>query len=373
MRLSRTKVYKTTRIQKEDLSTIELLEHSGYVRKVGNGQYVYLHMAQRVINKINQIIREELEDVGGLEIGLNQLQSADIWRATGRFDTYGSEMFRFQDRNGKDVVISGTNEELVTLTAGAEIKSHKDLPFMWFQTNNKFRDEIRPRNGLIRCKEFIMMDAYSFDKDQESMEQRYGEVRNAYIRILNRLGLTHRIETADSGEIGGSMSEEFIVDTSDGEIEVGHIFQLGTKYTNGLGVQYAGADNKLHDVVMGCYGIGVSRLFQVIADVNRIGNRLSFDETTTAYDTVVIVVNAKNEDQYDLAERLYLDYKADGESVLFDDRKMKIGKKLHEVELVGIHRQVLVGRDAAEGFYDVRYSNESEWTRFNGDAMASTG
>lgn len=361
MRLSKTRLYKTTRIEKENLSNIELLEHAGYVRQVGNGQYVYLNMAQRVINNINQIIREELSKVGGLEIGLNQLQSADIWKATGRFDAMGREMFRFQDRNGKDVVISGTNEELVTLTAGKEIKSHKDLGFLWFQTNNKFRDEIRPRGGLIRCKEFIMMDAYSFDKDQESMEKTYGEVREAYKRIFKRLGLTYRIEEADSGDIGGSMSEEFIVETSDGDIEIGHIFQLGTKYTSALGVQYAGADNKLHDVVMGCYGIGVSRLLQVMVDQSRVGNSLNFDYKTAAYQHVIVVANIKNEDQLNLAEELYQYYIDIGESVVIDDKKDKIGKKLHEADLLGYYHKVLVGRKASEGIYEHKYRADASW------------
>lgn len=363
MKLSKNKIYKTERIKEGSLTTIELLENAGYVRKMSNGLYVYMNLAQRVINNINRVISEEFEAIGICEIGLNQLQSADLWKETGRYDTYGKEMFKFKDRNESDMIISGTNEELVTAVAKEFITSYKDLSFTWFQTNNKFRDEIRCANGLIRCKEFIMMDAYSFNLNKEDLERTYDDIREAYKRIFNRLGLIYKIESADSGEIGGSISEEFIVDTVDGEVEIGHIFQLDDKYSTKLGVEYMDENNKMKSVMMGCYGIGVSRILQVLAESGRNDDYLNFNEEVSAYKYAIAIVDVKKEEQVKLATSVYDYLKSIGESVILDDRKYKIGKKLHELDTIGFANKILVGKGAINDTFEVKINGE--WVEKN--------
>ena len=366
MKLSKNKLYKMERINKDSLTTIELLETAGYVKKMSNGLYVYLNLAQRVINNINRVIREEFDEIGMAEIGLNQLQTSELWKKTGRYDDYGKEMFKFKDRNDNDMIISGTNEELVTGVAKEFITSYKDLSFSWFQTNNKFRDEIRCSNGLIRCKEFVMMDAYSFNLDKEDLEKTYSEVREAYKRIFDRIGLKgkYKIVTADSGDIGGSLSEEFIVKTVDGDVEIGHIFQLDDKYTSKLDVKYMDEKNKMKTAMMGCYGIGVSRLLQILAETGREENYLNFYMETSAYTWAIAIVDVKKEEQVRLAESLYDWIKNSdehaGESVVLDDRKCKIGKKLHDMDTIGYSRKILVGKNASEYKFEVK-DFEGNW------------
>lgn len=358
MKLSKTKLYETERINDIETSTIDLLISSGYLRKMSNGLYCYMNLAQRCINNINNIIKEEFENIGCLEIGLNQLQSADSWKETGRYDTYGKEMFKFKDRSDNDVIISGTNEELVTSVAKNWVTSYKDLDFTWFQINNKFRDEIRCSNGLIRCKEFIMMDAYSFNKDKASLELTYNEVRECYKKIFDRLGLAYRIVKADSGEIGGSVSEEFVVDTKEGEIEIGHIFQLDDKYSSKLGVKYVDENNESKNVLMGCYGIGVSRLFQVLAESGRDDKFLYFDKNVSAYEYVVVVVDSKKEEQLKLGEEIYEFLKSKNKTVVLDDRKYKVGKKLFEADSIGYTKKILIGKKAIENKIEIKTNNE---------------
>lgn len=365
MKLSKTKLYNVERIKEGSLTTAELLESAGYIKKMSNGLYVYMNLGQRVINKLNYVIREEFEAIGMAEIGLNQLQTAELWKETGRYDDYGKEMFKFKDRSDNDMIISGTNEELVTSVAKDFITSYKDLSFTWFQTNNKFRDEIRCSNGLIRCKEFVMMDAYSFNLDKEDLEKTYNEVREAYKRIFDRVGLIgkYKVVAADSGEIGGSLSEEFIVDTVDGEVEIGHIFQLDDKYTSKIDVKYTGEDNKKKSVMMGCYGIGVSRLLQVLAEVNRTDNYLNFWTEVSAYKCVIAVVDVKKEEQLRLANSLYdwLVKEYGVGNVILDDRKCKIGKKLHEMDTIGYYKKILVGRKASELKFEVKDFETGNW------------
>jgi prolyl-tRNA synthetase len=371
MKLSKNKLYSVERVKDGHLTTTELLECAGYIKKMSNGLYVYLNLGQKVINNINKIVREEFEAIGMNEIGLNQLQTADLWRATGRYDDYGKEMFKFKDRSDNDMIISGTNEELVTAVAKDFITSYKDLSFTWFQTNNKFRDEIRCSNGLIRCKEFVMMDAYSFNLDKEDLEKTYNEVREAYKRIFDRIGLKdkYRIVGADSGEIGGSVSEEFIVDTVDGEVEIGHIFQLDDKYSSKLDVTYTDENNNKKTVIMGCYGIGISRLLQVLAEVNRDGNYLNFYSEVSAYQFAIAVVDVKKEEQLKWAEAWYksLTDEYGVGSVVLDDRKCKIGKKLHEMDTLGYAVKVLIGKKASEYKHEIKRWSSDDWKETDGD------
>ncbi len=353
------------KVGKEKLSTADLLERTGYIKQVSSGLFVQMHFMKLVMNNIEKIVREELNKISALEIGLNQLQGAEVWKQTGRYNDYGAEMFKLKDRSDKEMVFTGTNEELVTVVAREYVESYRDLSFTFYQINNKFRDEIRCNTGLIRCKEFLMMDAYSFHANKEELEARYNEIKKCYIAIFDRLKLKYRIETADSGEIGGSVSEEFIVETSDGDIEIGHIFQLDTKYSSKLEAQFIDEKGDKQDIVMGCYGIGISRLAQVLADLNRDGNYLNWDGAVSAYKYVIVVADTRNEEQMKVAEEMYRDISSQGLSVYLDDRNVRIGEKLAEADLLGITNKILIGKNINEKEYERKFRSDSSWEKIS--------
>jgi len=364
MKLSKTKLYNLQKFDKNiKLTTTELLEKSGYIKQVQSGLFVQMHLMRLVLNNVEQVVKQHLNAIDCMEIGLNQLQSADIWKETGRYETYGAEMFKLQDRSDKEMVFTGTNEELVTTIAKTYVESHKDLPFTFYQINNKFRDEIRCNTGLIRCKEFSMMDAYSFHTTKEDLQARYNEVRNCYIAIFDTLQLKYKIVSADSGEIGGSLSEEFVVETSDGEIEIGHIFQLDTKYSSQLKAKYVDTNNQKQDIVMGCYGIGISRLAQVLADAGRIENCLNWSPDITPYDSVIIVADIKSEVQLNFALNLYLEQKQRGVRVYLDDRNNRIGEKLNEADIIGVCNKYLIGKNILHGYYEMKDKSNESWAQ----------
>ncbi len=363
MKLSETKIYNMSRVGKEIISTTDLLEKSGYIKQVQSGLFVQMNLMKRVVNNIENIVKDELEKLGCLEIGLNQLQSADIWKQTGRYDTYGSEMFKLKDRSDKEMVFTGTNEELVTLVAKNYVTSYRDLSFTFYQICNKFRDEIRCNTGLIRCKEFSMMDAYSFHENKEQLNTHYDKVRECYKRIFDRLGLKYKIEVADAGEIGGSVSEEFVITTSDGDIEVGHIFQLDTKYSSKMEANYIDRNNVKQDIVMGCYGIGITRLAQVLADVGRSGNYFNFSDQVSAYKYGIIIANVNDEKQKEIGEKLYKNLVSQGISVYLDDRDLRIGEKLNEIDTLGIANKILVGKNVADDIYEEKKHSSENWVK----------
>lgn len=363
MKLSNTKLYKIERFNKQTLTTAELLEKSGYIKQIQSGLFVQMNLMKRVVNNIEKVIKEELDKIGCLEIALNQLQSADIWKLTGRYDTYGSEMLKLKDRNNNEMIFTGTNEELVSLVAKDYINSYRDLSFTFYQINNKFRDEIRCNTGLIRCKEFSMMDAYSFHENKTQLEDYYSLMRQCYINIFDRLGLKYTIDKADSGEIGGSISEEFVIQTSDGLIEVGHIFQLDTKYSSKLEVKYVDKENNKQDVYMGCYGIGITRLAQVLADVGRIDNCFNFSNHISAYQYGIIIANVNDSKQKEVAEKIYLDYLNKGYSVYLDDRDIRIGEKLNEIDIIGTANKILIGKNVENNIIEIKQKSNDKWNQ----------
>jgi prolyl-tRNA synthetase len=361
MRLSNTKIYDIKKIGKDNLSTSDLLEKAGYIKQIQSGLFVQMNLMKRVINNIEKIVKDELEKVGCLEISLNQIQSSNLWKKTGRYDTYGAEMFKLKDRSDKEMIFTGTNEELVTHVVKEYVSSYKDLSFTFYQINNKFRDEIRCNGGLIRSKEFLMMDAYSFHRTKEELVEYYSIMRECYINILNKLGLNFSIVVADSGEIGGSKSEEFVITTSEGDIEVGHIFQLDTKYSEKMEATYADKDNTEKLIAMGCYGIGISRLAQVIADIGRIDNCFNFNENTSAYQYGIIIANVNNEKQKDAGLMFYRHLQLRGYSVYLDDRDIRIGQKLNEIDLIGTTNKILIGNKVENNLYEKKTLSNSIW------------
>lgn len=316
-------------------STESLLKKAGYIHQVSSGSYILLELGQRVVNKINYIIRQQLEIAGIGEISINQLQLQDSWQDTGRLETYGNELYQLTDRKGKKLLLSPTNEEMVTNLAKSTISSYRHLSKTVFTINNKFRDELRASNGLIRTKEFLMMDAYSFDETYQDLDNSYQNMREIFINILNQVGVQYRIESSNTGEVGGSYSEEFIATTSFGDIEIAHIFKLDDKYSNLLDAKFVGQDGMRHNLMMGCYGIGVTRLLQVIADQFRTATGLGWSNTTSAFDMAIIVVDINNEiHQQKILSIINENF---DKTILIDDRDISIGKKINDIELMGIN------------------------------------
>ena len=214
-----TALVPTLREEPSDTEVIshKLLVRAGMIRKVAGGVYTYLPLAFRVLQKINQIVREEMNRAGGQEVGLPIMQPRELWDQTGRWQLYGDEMFRLKDRHQRDFCLGPTHEEVITALVNAEVHSYRDLPLLLYQIQDKFRDEIRPRFGLMRGREFIMKDLYSFDVDEDGLEISYRKMYFAYTAVFERLGLDFRVVEADSGAIGGSSSHEFIVLARSGE------------------------------------------------------------------------------------------------------------------------------------------------------------
>ena len=530
----------------------QLLLKAGLIKQSTSGIYSYLPLATRVLNHISRIIREEMENIDAVEILMPALQQAELWEESGRWGAYGPELMRLKDRNGREFALGPTHEEVVTSIVRDELKSYKQLPLTLFQIQSKFRDEKRPRFGLLRGREFIMKDAYSFHADEASLDQTYQEMYNAYSRIFKRVGINARPVVADSGAIGGHHTHEFmalseigedtivysensdyaaniekaevkyypnekhtdikslekietpniktaqeladflnrpideIVKTmifkvdgefmmflvrghhelndvkvkayfetdsvematqdeivnllganpgslgpihnkdikiiadnfvkdlnniviganedgyhyinanverdfnideygdfrfilegeplSDGSgnakfaegIEVGQVFKLGTKYSEAMNAKFLDNQGKAQPLIMGCYGIGVSRTLSAIVEQNNDENGIIWPKSVTPFDLHLITINPKKEEQLELGDKLYseLQYKYD---VLYDDRKERAGVKFNDADLIGLPIRIVVGKNASEGIVEVkvRQTGESEEVHIN--------
>ena len=529
------------------------LLRAGFIRQNASGIYSYLPLAKRVLTKIEQIIREEMEAIHSIELLMPALQSAELWQQSGRWDAYGAELMRLKDRHNRDFALGATHEEVITTLVQDEIKSYKKLPLTLFQIQTKFRDEKRPRFGLLRGREFIMKDAYSFHATKESLDETYGDMYRAYSNIFSRLGLNYRAVIADAGTIGGSGTHEFMVlseigedtiaysdrsdyaaniemaevkvdythstdpvkevekiptpgqktieevanflevDSStiikslvfnvDGElivvlargdhevneiklknalgattvelasekdiqdligcapgsigpvklpievkviadnailsirngvtganedgfhlinvnperdfaidryedirfiqvgdpspdgqgviqfaegIEVGHIFKLGTTYSTKMNATFLDDQGKAQPFIMGCYGIGVSRILATVAEQFQDDKGFVWPKQLTPYDVHVIPVNIKDEVQAQLAEELYGVLKSYRYDVLFDDRVERPGVKFADADLIGLPVRITIGKKASDGIVEVkfRYTGETvEWAK----------
>jgi prolyl-tRNA synthetase len=281
--------------QEAESESHKLMLRAGLVRMLMAGVHTYLPLGLKVLENIEKIIRQEMNGCGANELLLPALQPLDLWIKTGRDKTVGDVMIRFLDRRGRNICLGPTHEEVITDLVKSYISSYKQLPLILYQIQTKFRDEIRPRFGLVRACEFVMKDAYSFDRDDEGLKKSYLAMYNGYKRIFKRCGLDFLTVEADPGIMGGNVSHEFMVPAESGEdiiwvcpacgftkgykdenaqpcpkckqnlkktntIEVGHIFKLGSKYSSVLGANFLDAKGVLKPIIMGCYGIGVSRL-----------------------------------------------------------------------------------------------------------------
>ena len=359
----------------------KLLLRAGLVRMLMAGVYEYLPLGLRVLNNIQRIIREEMDACGAAEVLLPALQPLELWQKTGRDKDIGEVMIRFTDRRGRKVCLGPTHEEIITDLVKSHVSSYKQLPIVLYQIQTKFRDEIRPRFGLIRACEFIMKDAYSFDKDEAGLDVNYKAMYEAYHRIFKRCGLKILTTEADSGMMGGKVSHEFMVPAPDGEdvvlvcsqckaakafkeglkddcaqcgakadkvncIEVGHIFKLGTKYSQSLGANFLDAQGQLNPIIMGCYGIGVSRLISAVIEQNNDADGILWPEEVAPYQVIILPLEVTDARITETALDMYKQLQEAGINVLLDDRDERAGVKFKDADLLGIPLQVVIGKNA---------------------------
>ncbi|MDO8661969.1 MAG: proline--tRNA ligase [Candidatus Omnitrophota bacterium] len=336
----------------------QLLLRAGLVRMLMAGSYSYLPLGLKVLENIQTIIRQEMDTCGAAELLLPALQPLELWQRTGRDKDLGEVMLKITDRRGRKICLGPTHEEAITDLVRSHVSSYKQLPLVLYQIQTKFRDEMRPRFGLIRACEFIMKDAYSFDQDEAGLDKNYQAMYEAYQRIFKRCGLRIVTTEADSGVMGGKVSHEFMVPAKDGEdvvtvgaekvnaIEVGHIFKLGTKYSVSLAAQFLDAKGKLQPIIMGCYGIGVSRLISAVIEQNNDPNGIIWPNEVTPYKAIILALDSGDKNIMDLALSVYQELQQAGVDTLFDDRDERAGVKFKDADLLGIPLQIIIGKGA---------------------------
>jgi len=342
---------------KENPSDAEAVSHrlmirAGFIRRLGSGTYSYLPMGLIVLRKIENIIRQEMNAAGALEVLLPAIQPAGIWEKTGRLDLLKEILISYKDRSGKLNVFGATHEEVITDLMAKEVKSYCDLPKILYQIQTKFRDEPRPRFGVLRSKEFIMKDAYSFDTDNKGLDAVYKRMHEAYCRIFDRCGIKYTAVEADSGFMGGDVSHEFMAPAPCGEdkvagkpaIELGHIFKLRTKYSKALGASFLDEQGQKRDTVMGCYGIGVNRIFAAAIEQNNDKDGIIWPLSIAPYRVVVIEVDPTDNDVRDKSEGIYSRLIKAGIDTLLDDRDERPGIKFKDADLIGFPIQVVIGK-----------------------------
>lgn len=416
-------------ILKENPKEAEIVSHrlmlrAGMIRQNSQGIYTWLPLGKRVLDKVNKIVREEQNRAGAIELLMPTLQSAELWQESGRYDAYGKEMLRIQDRQDRAMLYGPTNEEMITDIFRSYVRSYKDLPLNLYHIQLKFRDEVRPRFGTMRSREFLMKDAYSFDLTKEDAEHSYRKMFTAYLRTFSRLGVRAIPMRADTGPIGGNLSHEFIILAETGEsevfshkdfiefdipaedtnfddvaalqaifdkwtsvyaatsemhdeaafdtipadrklsargIEVGHIFYFGTKYAEPMNAKVQGKDGKEHLVHMGSYGIGPTRLVPAIIEASHDENGIIWPEGVAPFDVVVINMKAGDAACDAACEKLYADLSKAGVDVLYDDTDDRAGQKFATADLIGIPTQIIVGpRSIANGEVELKIRKTGE-------------
>ncbi len=368
----------------------KLMLRSGLIRMLMAGAYSYLPLGLKVLSNIENIIRQEMAVAGAVELLLPALQPKELWIKSGRDEVIGEVMIRFTDRRGRHVCLGPTHEEVITDLVKSYVSSYKQLPMTLYQIQTKFRDEIRPRFGVVRACEFIMKDAYSFDKDTAGLDKNYQAMYEAYHRIFKRCGLDFLAQEADSGVMGGNVSHEFMVPAPSGEdvvlacpackfskvfvegaeqvcpkckgkleklntIEIGHIFKLGTKYTSTLGANFLDAQGKLQPIIMGCYGIGVSRLIAAIIEQNNDAEGIIWPMEVSPYKVLILALDVADNQTMEIASSIYKQLTDSGIEVLFDERDERAGVKFKDADLIGIPLTVTIGKkNLKEGLIELK-------------------
>ncbi|MCC0031376.1 MAG: proline--tRNA ligase [Brucellaceae bacterium] len=434
MRLTRYFLPTLKETPKEaEIVSHRLMLRAGMIRQQSAGIYSWLPLGKKVLDKVCAIVREEQNRAGAVEILMPTIQSADLWRESGRYDAYGKEMLRISDRHERDMLFGPTNEEMVTDIFRTYVKSYKDLPLNLYHIQWKFRDEVRPRFGVMRGREFLMKDAYSFDLDYEGAKAAYYRMFVAYLRTFERLGLKSIPMRADTGPIGGDLSHEFIIlaDTGESEvfchrdymdmtvpgedtdftddaqiasivdawtapyaatdemhdeaawsgiaetdriaargIEVGHIFHFGTKYSEPMGATVQGPDGKQSAVSMGSYGIGPSRVVGAIIEASHDENGIIWPQSVAPFDASIINMKAGDEACDAACEQIYAALTKAGRDVLYDDTDQRAGAKFATHDLIGVPWQIIVGpRGVAAGEIEVKDRRTGERETMSADAV----
>jgi prolyl-tRNA synthetase len=418
MRLSRYFLPILRETPKEaEIASHRLMLRAGMMRQEAAGIYAFLPLGFRALQKICAIVREEQDRSGAIELLMPTIQQAELWRESGRYEAYGKEMLRIRDRHEREMLYGPTNEEMITEMFRSYVRSYKDLPLNLYHIQWKFRDEVRPRFGLMRGREFLMKDAYSFDLDFAGAKHAYNRMFVAYLRTFARMGLRSIPMVAESGPIGGNLSHEFIIlaDTGESEvfchsdylgfdvpgadvdftdvaalqgivdkwtslyaatsekhdadlfaklggkgisargIEVGHIFYFGTKYSEPMKAVVTGSDGVEHPVHMGSYGIGPSRLVAAIIEAFHDDAGIKWPEPVAPFRAMILNLKQGGSDTDAACERLYAELAAKGIDTLYDDRDERPGAKFATADLIGIPWQILVGpRSLGEGKVEVK-------------------
>ncbi len=378
---------------KEDPAEAEIISHklmirAGLIRKLTAGAYSYLPLGWRVLNKVENIIREEMDTKGAQEILMPALQPSELWKESGRYTDLGQDMIKFIDRHGKEMVMGPTHEEVITDLVKGNVKSYKELPLILYQIQVKFRDEIRPRSGVLRSREFIMKDAYSFDRDTKGLDENYKKMYDAYCAIFTRCGLKFLAVEADTGIMGGDISHEFMVLSESGEdtlahcakcgyaasldkhllnlnvkkidggdkcpkcgaeikleqaIEVGHVFKLGTKYSKAMSANFLDEDGKQKPCVMGCYGIGVNRIAAALIEQSHDKDGIIWHPSIAPYTVAILPLNTAHTQSMEAAEKIYKELTSAGIECILDDRPERAGVKFKDSDLIGFPIQIIIG------------------------------
>ncbi len=427
---------------KENPAEAQIVSHrlmlrAGMIRQESAGIYSWLPLGFRVLQRIEQIVREEQDASGALEVLMPTIQPADLWRKSGRYDDYGAEMLRIKDRHEREMLYGPTNEEMITEMFRAGVKSYRDVPRMMYHIQWKFRDEVRPRFGVMRGREFLMKDNYSFDLDYEGAKQSYNKMFVAYLRTFARMGLKAIPMQADSGPIGGDMSHEFLIVAETGEsqifadrdfldmdwkdqkvdyqdaeqiggivkhftsryaatdekhdpakcplspdrlveargIEVGHIFYFGTKYSKPLGCVVSGANGEQIAVEMGSYGIGVSRLTGAIIEASHDDAGIIWPEAVAPFKVGLINLRSGDAKCDAACADIYGKLRQAGIEVLYDDREETAGGKFADMDLIGLPWQLIVGpRGLAAGKVELKERRTGKRDELSAeDALARLG
>jgi len=398
----------------------QLMLRVGMIKQSSSGIYSWLPMGFKIMKKIENIVREEQNKIGAQELLMPTIQSAEIWKESGRYNDYGDEMLRIKDRQGREMLYGPTNEELITEIFRSAIKSYKLLPQLLYHIQWKFRDELRPRFGIMRCREFLMKDAYSFDLNDDDAVLSYNKMFLAYLKTFQRLELSAIPMAADTGPIGGNLSHEFVILAESGEskifadkrifdiktekysltnvslknmrnefekyyavtddkfnnkdfeskvlknnrlitkgIEVGHIFYFGDKYSKALKASVDLQDGKKTDVKMGSYGIGVSRLVGAIIEAKFNNNIMKWPYSISPFDVAVIPMINKNDDTNLIkAENIYNKLKKNNIDVLLDDTDENISSKLKKFDLIGVPYQIILGKNSEQDLLEFKEINK---------------
>ena len=380
--------------QEAEIVSHKLMLRAGMIRKVASGVYTWLPLGLKVLRKVEAIVRTEMNNAGAQEVLMPMVQPKELWNETERWEKMGKELLRFQDRHDRDFCLGPTHEEVITDLIRSNVKSYKELPINAYQIQTKFRDEIRPRYGVMRSREFLMKDAYSFSVDEQCLDNSYINMRNAYKKILQNIGLEFKVVKADSGAIGGDASEEFHVLAENGEdtiavstgsefaintellleegedikslegedspdgngviqikkgIEVGHIFKLGQVYSKSMNANVQTQEGRSATLHMGCYGIGVSRIVAAAIEQNNDDRGIIWPPTITPFDVNIIAIGfEKDEKIAKAATKLYESLSHQGYDVILDDRKAGFGSKIKDSELIGIPINIIIGKSFVE-------------------------